>query len=417
MIFLWIISLIIFALICWRQMSWGISLIALFVPSYLLRTTIFGIPTTFLELLIYTTAIVFFLKLLIKKEKIQFKSNLILPIALFLIAAVISVFISPDKVTSLGVLKGWILDPIILYFLIVNGIKKKKEIFLIFSALGISAVFLSTIGIYQFFTKNLLSDGRTGALFESANYLSMFLGPILCFALGLLLLSEEKNQRILFGIISMISLTAVFLTKSYGAFLGILAAFLFLMIAGKKERKKKWFFYAVFLVIAVMILLQVFTPKFAELFNIASKTSMSSRIEIWKASALMIKEHSILGTGLGTFGEVYKQYIPRVVWPPQEWAAPQPHNIYLAFWLNMGILGLISFIWIVIEFFRLKASHSLLIVRYSLISAMICILVHGLVDTPYWKNDLACLFWIIVGMMVAISKIKTAEESNIPKTK
>jgi hypothetical protein len=32
------------------------------------------------------------------------------------------------------------------------------------------------------------------------------------------------------------------------------------------------------------------------------------------------------------------------------------------------------------------------------------ILVHGLVDTTYWKNDLAVMFWIIIGMMAIIKK-------------
>lgn len=28
---------------------------------------------------------------------------------------------------------------------------------------------------------------------------------------------------------------------------------------------------------------------------------------------------------------------------------------------------------------------------------MIYALVHGLVDTTYWKNDLALMFWLIIG--------------------
>ncbi len=284
---------------------------------------------------------------------------------------------------------------------------------LVLTSLGISAIFLSTIGIYQFLTSSLLPDGRIGAFWGSANYLSMFIGPILCFSLGLFLLSEEKNQRLFFGIVSIISLVAVFLTKSYGAFLGILAAFLFLVIWGMKEKKKKWFYLGiVFLVLAAFILLQISTPKFAELFNISGRTSFAARIEIWRASGLMIKENPILGAGLGTFEQIYAQYIPKVAWPPQEWAVPQPHNIFLAFWLNMGILGLIAFIWIVIEFFTLKVDYVLSAMRYALIAAMIFILAHGLVDTPYWKNDLSCLFWIIVGIMVVVSNMRIEESNN-----
>lgn len=34
--------------------------------------------------------------------------------------------------------------------------------------------------------------------------------------------------------------------------------------------------------------------------------------------------------------------------------------------------------------------------------AMIALLVYGLVDVPYFKNDLAILFWIIVGIVIVI---------------
>jgi hypothetical protein len=30
--------------------------------------------------------------------------------------------------------------------------------------------------------------------------------------------------------------------------------------------------------------------------------------------------------------------------------------------------------------------------------ALIGIVVHGLVDVPYWKNDLAAEFWILLGI-------------------
>ena len=44
---------------------------------------------------------------------------------------------------------------------------------------------------------------------------------------------------------------------------------------------------------------------------------------------------------------------------------------------------------------------------------MITMTVHGLVDVPYFKNDLACLFWILIAMS-AILRIKlTINEKSI----
>jgi len=37
--------------------------------------------------------------------------------------------------------------------------------------------------------------------------------------------------------------------------------------------------------------------------------------------------------------------------------------------------------------------------------AMVVLLVHGLVDTPYFKNDLSVLFWLIIGLGIIEDKI------------
>ena len=43
-----------------------------------------------------------------------------------------------------------------------------------------------------------------------------------------------------------------------------------------------------------------------------------------------------------------------------------------------------------------------------LMASMIALLVHGLVDVPYFKNDLAVLFWLLIGMMIVVSKTQNS---------
>jgi hypothetical protein len=84
-------------------------------------------------------------------------------------------------------------------------------------------------------------------------------------------------------------------------------------------------------------------------------------------------------------------------------------------WINLGILGLVGFIWILVWFFRVGLSHSTKkseirnlkseIIPF-LLSAMAVIITTGLVDTPYIKNDLAILFWLLPALLIT-----TANES------
>ena len=80
-----------------------------------------------------------------------------------------------------------------------------------------------------------------------------------------------------------------------------------------------------------------------------------------------------------------------------------PHNIFLTVWVNTGLVGLLGFVGILLWFFvtairdfKNTESKSL---SYTLLIAMCVWLVMSLVDSPYIKNDLALLFWLVVGLM------------------
>jgi O-antigen ligase len=88
-----------------------------------------------------------------------------------------------------------------------------------------------------------------------------------------------------------------------------------------------------------------------------------------------------------------------------EWNIPHPHNIFLAFWLNAGLLGLLALLAIIV------LAH--LRLTYPLI-ALWGLVIHGFFDTPFWKNDLSMVFWLVVG---AILILQTYESSPPKKRK
>ena len=132
-----------------------------------------------------------------------------------------------------------------------------------------------------------------------------------------------------------------------------------------------------------------------------SYPSIKSRLVIWQSAWEILKDHPLIGIGPGMFQKYYLDYQPRFE-PYPEWAVPQPHNIFLAFWLQTGLLGLIGLVWLLAVFFR-ETKKGLnpgqgSILMIILMAAMIYVIVHGLVDTTYWKNDLAIIFWLITAL-------------------
>jgi O-antigen ligase len=88
--------------------------------------------------------------------------------------------------------------------------------------------------------------------------------------------------------------------------------------------------------------------------------------------------------------------------PYLEWSVPQPHNIFLAFWLEAGILGLLGFLWLIFLFFKTSIKKTAIHKNeYAIIlAAIICILVQGFFEATYWKNDLSAVFWILTGIFI-----------------
>ena len=430
-------------------MIYLLSLICALLPTYLIRFSIFGIPTTVLETIIYFAFLIQIInfKSQISKCKITIKSLklFLISIVLLFISLIISVYISPDKRVALGIAKAWFFDPILLGGLVFLNVKSEKDFGKIVYGFATGAAFISLWGILQWFGfdfllshqkadtfnsfASYLGSGRVFGPFESPNYLGMYLAPISSLTLAYWLNSKFKSQNaksqlkmqnsylifhnsyfLSFCLVAM--LLALLFTKSLGAWLGFGVAAIFLLwyfVCQFKPIIRNSYFIipATLFVVAVIFLINK--------LGIGRITdSFAARKEVWQVSWHLIKQHPVFGIGLGTFRSLYEQIIPTIHFPPINWLQMHPHNIFLAFWLNLGILGLISFIWILVLFFR-NSFKLLNAKRYTLIpalvAAMLAIIAHGLIDTTYWKNDLAALFWLIVGLSFALNKFNKNEKS------
>ena len=102
------------------------------------------------------------------------------------------------------------------------------------------------------------------------------------------------------------------------------------------------------------------------------------------------------------FKEYYLAY-QKYFTPYLEWAVPQPHNIFLAFWLQAGIVGIIGFIYMIIMLYSRVSIKNYAELHWLAVSFLTYFLIHGLVDTIYWKNDLALIFWLFAGIAVIFS--------------
>jgi O-antigen ligase len=83
-------------------------------------------------------------------------------------------------------------------------------------------------------------------------------------------------------------------------------------------------------------------------------TRFGSRVVYWRNTARMIADHPLLGVGTGGFQAAYATYVRGVAgWQGHE--TGDPHNQYLKFQAEQGILGLAAFLFFIYWTFRCPA--------------------------------------------------------------
>jgi O-antigen ligase len=160
----------------------------------------------------------------------------------------------------------------------------------------------------------------------------------------------------------------------------------------------------VLLVVAVLVLLVVGPSRLGSLADTDQGTAFL-RIQLWRSSWAMIRDHPVLGVGLDNFLYFYRStYVLPTAW--QEFNLSHPHNVVLDFWLRLGLPGLAVIGWLLISFFKrgrqgyraLPDGDARLLVL-GLMAGMVDFLAHGLVDNAFFLVDLAFVFVLMLALL------------------
>src|SRR5207253_4762678 len=147
---------------------------------------------------------------------------------------------------------------------------------------------------------------------------------------------------------------AIVLTFSTGSWLGALAGTL-VVVAALYRRRTAVIFGAAAAVVLVAVSALAIGGLLPERLNPLRQTG-GFRLDLWLSSLQMVRDHPLLGVGLDNFAYLYQQVYLREA-AAAEPNLSHPHNWLLNFWLELGMLGLIAFIWLQVTFWRL-ARHT-----------------------------------------------------------
>ena len=401
------------------------------------------IKETIAEILVVIGLMFWGIKLL-EEEKFKFVySPLNIPVLILILFSCLSLIWSDAVYVSLQQLPLFLVGPF-LYFIIINNIHRKQQINHILTVLLILGGLFGIYGILQYngidFPIWAENVGRfqVFGLFGNVNYFAEYLIVFLPIAVSLFLVSQNKFRRILLliGIVAMgASLTFTFTRGSYLGFGSalIFMFFVFLISRGKSfiKNNKKIFIIILIAIIIITFLFTVPTPLnkddtfISKIKSRISPTALTQsypirrRIATWKFTALMIKDHFLIGSGIGTFkyntlkyqAKFFEQGDNRSIYPYG--FAEKSHNEYLQLWAELGIIGLLIFIWLLICYFnygikllrRIKDDYMQGLI-IGLMGSIVAVLVDALFGFPLHLMATIVLFWLSIGLTITIGRIK-----------
>ncbi|MCG2676048.1 O-antigen ligase family protein, partial [bacterium] len=299
---------------------------------------------------------------------------------------------------------------ILLYFLLVNNLKERYHFSVAISAiLGVGSI-VAGYGVYQYFSHwpNLTEIASTFP--PNPNSLAGYLLLIIPLAFAFALWSSSKWLSRLAFLTASLTFVSLLATHSRGGYLAFMGSVLFFLFLAKKDVLKKkgrlFSLLGILLIISASLItiqtilkpqpLEKITEFLTEVKSYSpaqvSKREVSDvslgepistrfctpplkeergftfqrtpankfiidRLQIWGRTLEIIRDYPFLGTGMGTYGIIFKRHKIPVPLTSETIAryglsARFAHNEYLQIAAETGLPSLVIFLWIITIIFR-----------------------------------------------------------------
>jgi hypothetical protein len=246
-----IVGIIFFLMLAHRHFQWALAALIFLLPSYLWRLDFFGLPSTFLELMILSLFVFWLIKDK-KWERINYfwqnpninplDKKLKLLLAAWLLLSLGAVFVS-FSLSSLGLWRAYFLESLMFFLVFVYSFKKFRDLKTVFWAMSILIFALGTVSLWQYFSAwnlpaayNFPNIKRLTGLFSYPNALALLVAPLSGFLFALSFKLKDKVEKITYLLASIVGFVLVLASKSEGALLALaLALFVFVFCQLKQK--------------------------------------------------------------------------------------------------------------------------------------------------------------------------------------
>lgn len=236
----------------------------------------------------------------------------------------------------------------------------------------------------------------------------------------------EKKYKLagMFFVLALLTSFTLILSGCRGAYIGLvvimiclfgfLAKFIWKDLVNKKEFFKKAYLSFLGLMVAFATSLVLFVSSIRtrvfSIFAMRSDSSTSFRMNVYHSAINMFKDNWLLGIGVGNqnFREIYGLYMRT------GFDALSSYCVFLELAVESGVFALLAFLaflgtlgYKAVKFVLNSPDLKLSLLVAISITSVLAVMVHGFVDTVFFRPQIQVVFWTMVAFISSI--LKTAE--------
>lgn len=313
------------------------------------------------------------------KRKMMYPHELGFPFMLFVISCLISLLFTYDRADSFRILLIFFSSFLFMYTIaadITDEKRLEKLMAFIFAAVIITSAYaviqrmFNLVEVSASFTDLKANPGVPGRVISTLDNPNNFAEFLVLFTpLCAVFAATRKNNFWVLILSLSLALPAVALIMTYSRS-GWVSLFLAIFIYAWLRNKKLIPILIVLCLMAVPFLPDSVITRLSTMTGVKD-SSAAHRIALWQGVLDIIRDHGITGIGMGpdTFAHIYPNYAH----PGAKAGAYHTQMLYLELIVELGILGLVSCIWMAVKIIRdaIVSRHNAS--RYAALTLIACV--------------------------------------------
>ena len=238
------------------------------------------------------------------------------------------------------------------------------------------------------------------------------------FALFLLKSTETyKLNRTITSIIFLIGITIIVISSSRSAWLAGIAGLFILILFGQFKLNNFFSLLLLFPILFYSLVLLFeysgidmfifFEKRLAAFIEYESDPTASWRYYFWLSTFDKIKDNFLLGHGLGQHFQIY---IPEY----KETITTSPHNLYLTILFHSGLLGMVFYLFFIMNIFiNMKKALTIISERYIILTSIVVLFIVHFYGIAYsFEKDFFTWMYVGLGISVIFNRKKDLYDKN-----